>query len=99
MAKIDLGIWNYPVAAGLGTTLGIFGAQVLRGVVKMMHSDTITKNEQLFTVLGFLFKFPLIIGGLYLCMCINKAAVGVFTCAIIVVYSVLVWRAHTSRHF
>lgn len=76
----------------LGLGAGLFGVWTLYQVVRLLRGAD-TKAGNLFTIMSFLAKFPLIGGLGYVAWRLGEPALISFTAAIVVVYFALVWRA------
>lgn len=76
----------------LGLIAGLFGAWTLYQVVRLLRGAD-TKAGNLFTIMSFLAKFPLIGVLGYMAWRLGEAPLIAFAAMIVVVYFALVWRA------
>jgi hypothetical protein len=81
------------VGALLGIVSGLFGAVILFRTVKLLGPGEEPARGTALVFVGFLFKWPFIIGLGYVAWQRSATALYAFTTAVIVVYFALVWRA------
>lgn len=91
---------NALVGYALGVGAGLFGAVTLYFVHRLFADVSSVKPVAIgFILLAFLVKFPLIGILGYASFLQGQLALALFTVAVVLVYSGLVWRASTSKLF
>ncbi len=91
---------NALLGYALGVGAGLFGAMTLYFVQRLFADVASVKPIAIgFILLAFLVKFPLIGILGYVSYLQGELALAVFTVAVVLVYSGLVWRASTSKLF
>ena len=88
------------IGYGFGVLAGLFGAITLYFVQRLFADVASVKPIAIgFILLAFLVKFPLIGILGYASYLQSELALALFTVAVVLVYSGLVWRASTSKLF
>ena len=87
------------LGAALGLAAGAVGTYVLYRIVKLLGPGEKSPQETAFTFLGFLFKWPIIIGLGYIAYTRSMQALYAFAICVGVVYFAMVWRGARGRLF